>query len=85
MKRKIYFVVTFASRFISVPAGFGWNFNVDIPDRTGKIVEYTALPIEYEQIDKDPIVDAYKALEEWGRLNHPNMDFRTYYWTLEFI
>jgi hypothetical protein len=55
----------------------------DIPQ--GNEIMYTALEIKFEQTKKDPMPEAYDALRDWINVHHPNMDFRTYYWTLEII
>ena len=82
MKRKIHYVVTIADRFIQ---NTDWAFPFDVPDPFGQRIEFSDLIIEYEQIDKDPLVDASDALRRWVKENYPTMDYRTYYWTLEFI
>lgn len=51
----------------------------------GNQLSYTDLVMEYEQLDIDPLVDAYKTLQEYMSENHPDKDYRVYYWTLEFI
>jgi hypothetical protein len=80
MKRKIYYVVTIADRFVK---NNNWAYPFDVPE--GRQIDYTNLLIEFEQVSKDPIEDALVALAEWVQENHPGMDYRTYYWTLEFI
>jgi hypothetical protein len=80
MKRKIHFVVTLADIFVEKPIGF---YGMDVP--VGNEIYFTDLVIEYEQINKDPLVDAYKSLRNWVIINYPNKDYRTYYWTLEPI
>lgn len=81
MKRKIHFVLIVADRFVK--KDFGYTIPIDVPE--GNQINYPDLLIEYEQIDKDPLIDAYKALDEWVNTNYPGMDYRTQYWTLEFI
>lgn len=80
MKRKIYYVVTIADRFIK---NKNYWYEFDVPD--GQQIMFSALEIEFEQVDKDPIKDASEALRKWINENYPGKDYRTYYWTLEFI
>lgn len=80
MKRKIHFVITVAKSFTKDSL----YKNLDVP--IGKDIQYTDLLIEFEQTKSgDPMPDAYDALRKWVNKNHPNMDYRIYYWTLEFV
>lgn len=79
MKRKIHFIVTVADSFTK-----HWLYRIDISQ--GKEIQYTDLLIEFEQTkENDPMPEAYEALKKWVNENHPGMDYRIYYWTLEFV